>query len=194
MKALLSQADAIDAEYQRMQATIGEGWTVLLNGAERWVGQAATATGAAALLANTLVGLGDNFWIVGTAVAALATVGSIRLVAGLRTAVAATLEKRLAQRPPRRKPKRPPRPRPSGRRRPTAGRRASRAAAPRGDRRDWTAPAAEAAAQNAATVATDRHTAALVANAAAQARVGAAGCGLEAPSGAQSVSSAACLA
>jgi tape measure domain-containing protein len=88
VKALLSQAEAIDAEYQRMQATIGEGWTVLFNGAERWVGQAATATGAAALLANTLVGLGDNFGVVGAAVAALAVVGLVRLATAMRGRIA----------------------------------------------------------------------------------------------------------
>lgn len=174
VKALLSQAEAIDAEYQRMQATIGEGWTVLLNGAERWVGQAATATGAAALLANTLVGLGDNFGVVGAAIAALATVGLIRLVAGLRTAAAATLEKRVAQAAE------------------AQAEVAATAAALRKAEADLVAAqaelrrlsaigatgralVAEAAAQNAATAATERHTAALVANATAQARVGAAG-------------------
>lgn len=88
VKALLSQAEAIDAEYQRMQATIGEGWTVILTGAERWVGQAATATGAAALLANTLVGLGENFGVVGALVTALAAVGLVRLATAMRGRIA----------------------------------------------------------------------------------------------------------
>ncbi|WP_026872623.1 tape measure protein [Inquilinus limosus] len=96
VKALLSQAEAIDAEYQRMQATIGEGWTVMLNGAERWVGQAAAATGAAALLANTLVALGGNFELVGAAVAGLAAVGLVRLATSMRSSIADAAARRAA--------------------------------------------------------------------------------------------------
>lgn len=183
IKALLSQAEAIDTEFSRVQVTIGEGWTVLINGAQRWVGEAATATGAAALLANIMVGLGANFGAVGALVAGLATVGLVRLALGLRTATTETLRKRAAQAAE------------------AQAEVAATAAVQQKTAADLVAAraelqrlaaigatgralAAEAAAQQAATAATDKHTAALERNRSARGATGVGGLAKSAVGGA----------
>lgn len=87
--ALLEGGDKVNAIFQRMPTTIDEGFTVLRNSIEEYIGNLDKATGASKAFTNLLGGMGNNMESVGDAavslgVALLATFGG----GALRTLIA----------------------------------------------------------------------------------------------------------
>lgn len=60
VRALLSQSNAIDAEYAKMTVTVAQAGTIFVNALGRYIGQADQATGATSRIAAGIVYLADN--------------------------------------------------------------------------------------------------------------------------------------
>lgn len=74
LKAIQSQADVIDAEFQQIPQTIGNAWTQLQNAVLRYVGTADQARGVSARIAQSIGWIAENLDRLVNAVVTLGTV------------------------------------------------------------------------------------------------------------------------
>lgn len=97
-EALKGQGDAIAAEFGKMPLTVGQAWTMIMNGALKYVGEADKARGVTAALSAAMVILADNIDVIGNTLltvaaagAALAAVIGVRMVAAFVAQTIATI-------------------------------------------------------------------------------------------------------
>lgn len=87
LDAIQKRAPQIQAEFAKMTPTIGQGWTVFMNGLERFIGQTSQATGAGAALSKMLQYLGNNIEFLSQIVLYAITVWAAYRAALLITAI-----------------------------------------------------------------------------------------------------------
>lgn len=76
--ALQKMAGSVDAQFAKMQVTVGQSFTVLETKVTKWIGQADEATGASKALASGVIALSDNL----DKIAAVGAVAGMRLLGG----------------------------------------------------------------------------------------------------------------